>query len=296
MNTEQMEEFEKAKKLCAESKWRDAATILLELRDQVNEQEINLLTTKALFNSEQYKLAYQIMAQSPQAFSNDLELLVQVSLKAQHFISTRIVLEEQEGDDKNELLTLIEEAEENYREKFSTTLQNQLRSFYHLGDYSLIEQRKRLLAADQLPLKEFLTGAKFLLRDPFTQEFVKADILNILQRLNYQEKVVMLAIDDKEHTIIPAQLPVAYQSPVMIKCQDILNQKLESDPQLLNALIIQLRLQAILLNPLIEETITQPEEWVNVMLSRATTGEYSGGSSKIIEWQKRLNNLVDKLQ
>ena len=142
-----------------------------------------------------------------------------------------------------------------------------------------------------------MVGAKFLLRDPFTQQFVKADILNILQQLKCQEEITMLCIDQKEHLIIPNNLPTAYQNSVIVKCQQILSKRLgQTDPQILRALQIQLDLQAILLNPLIDEAITDPEQWVDVMYKRATTGEYSGKNEQIIHWQKRLNQFIDKLQ
>ncbi|MBD7894332.1 hypothetical protein H9564_01065 [Limosilactobacillus sp. Sa3CUN2] len=297
MNSEQMKQFEKAKKLSAENKWRDAAAIFLDLRNQVDDEEIMIWATKALYNSNQFKLAYQVAVQSPQVFANDLDFLVQVCLKAQHFISTRAMILRQPGEVANKLLPLVQDAEAKYRQEFKTTVQNQLRAFYHLGDYPLVEQRKRLLAADQLSLADFMVGAKFLLRDPFTQQFVKADILNILQQIKCQEEIAMLCIDEKEHQIVPAKLPIAYQNPLIAECQKILKDQLEqTDPQILRALLIQLDLQAILLNPLIDEVITDPKEWVSVMLKRATTGEYSSENKHIIHWQEKLNQFIDKLQ
>lgn len=297
MNPEQTEQFERAKKLFTENKWRDAATILFDLQNEVDDEQLTKWTTKALYNSKQYKLAYQVATQNPQVFSNGVKFLVQVGLKAQHFISTRAMILRQPEELITNLLPLVQQAESNYRQEFKTTIQNQLRTFYHLGDYPLQEQRKRLLAADQLPLADFMVGAKFLLRDPFTQQFVKADILNILQQLKCQEKVIMLCIDQEEHLIIPNNLPTAYQNPAVVKCQQILSKRLgQTDPQILRALQIQLDLQVILLNPLIDEAITDPEQWVDVMYKRATTGEYSGENEQIIYWQKRLNQFIDKLQ
>ena len=297
MNPEQTEQFEKAKKLFAENKWRDAATILFDLQNEVDDEQLTEWTTRALYNSKQYKLAYQVATQDPQVFANDVKFLVQVGLKAQHFISTRAMILRQPEEVIAKLLPLVQRAELNYRQEFKATIQNQLRTFYHLGDYPLEEQRKRLLAADQLPLADFMVGAKFLLRDPFTQQFVRADILNILQQLKCQEKITMLCIDQKEHLIIPNNLPTAYQDSVIVKCQQILSKRLgQTDPQILRALQIQLDLQAILLNPLIDKIITDPEQWIDVMYKRATTGEYSGKNEQIIHWQKRLNRFIDKLQ
>lgn len=290
MNPEQTEQFNRAKKLFTENKWRDAATILFDLQNEVDDEQLTEWATRALYNSKQYKLAYQVATQNPQVFSNDVKFLVQVGLKAQHFVSTRTMILRQPEEVITELLPLVQQAESDYRQEFKTTIQNQLRTFYHLGDYPLEEQRKRLLA-------DFMVGAKFLLRDPFTQQFVKADILNILQQLKCQEEITMLCIDQKEHLIIPNNLPTAYQNSVIVKCQQILSKRLgQTDPQILRALQIQLDLQVILLNPLIDEAITDPEQWVDVMYKRATTGEYSGKNEQIIHWQKRLNQFIDKLQ
>ena len=105
MNSEQMKQFEKAKKLSAENKWRDAAAIFLDLRNQVDDEEIMIWATKALYNSNQFKLAYQVAVQSPQVFANDLDLLVQVCLKAQHVLSTRAMILRQRAEVASTLLT-----------------------------------------------------------------------------------------------------------------------------------------------------------------------------------------------
>lgn len=297
MNAKQQTEFQKAQQLAKNNKWRDAAAIFLDLRDQVDDDLLNIWAARALYCSEQYKLAYQVAIQSPEAFTGERELLVKIGLKAQHFISTRALVLRQPATEIEKLLPMVEGAEVEYGQQFKTSVQDRLRSFYHLGDYPLVEQRKRLMAADQLPLSAFLTGAKFLLRDPFTQQLVKSDILNILQQVQIREQITMLCIDDQEHEVVPAELATAYLNPVIKKCQSILVDQFEqSDPQILRALRMQLDLQAILLNPLIKEIITDPQEWIAVMVKRATTGEYFGKNEHIIQWQQKLNQFIDKLQ
>lgn len=297
MDKQQQEDFAKAKELYQEEKWQEAANIFLNLYGEIEDDELAVLTAKTLCYSRQYTLAYQIVFQSMNAFRNDISFVVEVGIKSQHFISTRILIRQQPIFFQEKELPRLTEAEENYHEQFREIVKSRLRSFYHLGDYPFDEQRQRLLSADQLPLEDFITGAVFLLRDPFTHQFIKAEILNELQQVGYKKKITMLCVDGKEHHFIPNELPLVYENPIFVKCQEILREKLaQVDPQLYTMLSGQLNIQLILLNPLINEVITDPNAWINVMLRLATGEEINDDSETILNWQQKLNKFLDELQ
>lgn len=297
MDKQQQEDFAKAKELYGGKKWQEAANIFLNLYGEIEDNELAILTAKSLYFSRQYTLAYQIVFQSMNAFGNDIPFVVDVGIKSQHFISTRILIKHQPKVIQEKELSRLTKAEEDYHDQFQEIVKSRLRSFYHLGDYSFAEQRQRLLGADQLPLENFITGAVFLLRDPFTHQFVKAEILNELQQVGYTKEVTMLCVDGKEHQFVPAELPLVYENSIFLKCQEILKNKLaQVDPQLYTMLSGQLNIQLILLNPLINEVITDPNEWINVMVKLATGEEISGDNETILNWQRKLNKFLDELQ
>ncbi len=74
-------------------------------------------------------------------------------------------------------------------------------------------------AAFKLPLNEFITGAKFLLRDPYTHPLVKSSLVELLSKLQVADPVTVYWLDKKEYTVVPADIqPLNYcQSLVKVK-------------------------------------------------------------------------------
>lgn len=299
MNPEQKKLFHQATELDQTHDWQKSADLWLDLSQQVDQAEILMKAAHALYQAKRYQEAYSqlltYLQEHPEA-PIDLPKLVKIYLAANHYISVRMIIMQQGGSQQAELLKMVARDEDIYRTEFKTTLQNHLRSFYHLGDCPIREQQSRLAAADQLPLNEFLTGCQFLLRDPFTNAFVRAELFNILQRLQYHDQVTMLCIDDQEHQIIPAKISSAYEMDSIRQCRQLLNARFaNSDPQMGAALNQQLDLQAILLNPLTDQIITDPLRWVQTMTQRALNQLSEDSSSTDGRWQDKINQIIEKI-
>lgn len=300
MNPEQEKILHQAKELDQAHDWQRSAELWLDLSQQVDQPEIMVKAVNALYEAQRYQEAYQqilmCLQEHPDTAIN-LSLLVKIYLATNHYISIRMIIMQQADDQQTILLKKVAQAEAKYRSQFQETLKNHLRTFYHLGDCPIHEQQSRLTAADQLPLNEFLTGCQFLLRDPFTNPFVRAELLNILQRLKYDQSIVMLCIDNHEHSLIPVGLPSAYEMPSIQKCRQLIQQKFaNADPQMANALNQQLDLQAILLNPITEQIIKEPKQWLQVMITRALNPSLADLNHADHRWQDKINQIIAKIQ
>lgn len=298
MNEEQKKIAHEAEELEQNQDWTRAADCWSDLSERIDNPQIAFNAARTLYLAKRFQEAYQAVLNFPDSAINEQNglLIIKIYLAVNHYISGRMVVNQLPEGIRIEAKTLIEKAETDYREKFQVTIHNQLRTFYHLGDCSLAEQQQRLASADQLPLQDFMVGCQFLLRDPFTNPFVRSELLNILQRLRWQRDIVMLTIDDNEHHIIPANCPSAYQATAIQQCRDIIEQQFtNSNPQLLTTLNQQLDLQAILLAPIANQIIHRPDKWVQVLESLMMGDSMPDESADEQHWQHKINRIIEKI-
>ena len=194
MNNEQEERYQKALQLMTDEKWLEASSLLEDLIDEQPSDDVTKALVLALYRAKQYARAFVYFAEQAEVFTGDkghARLAVHLLLHNQSYIAARLFITDLPLDWQDEFETLIAEAEQTAEEKFQTTIQTALRSFYHLGDCPLNEQQERLGAARQLPLKEYLTGAQFLLRDPYAHQLIKAVVVDTVRQLGGDQQMAL---------------------------------------------------------------------------------------------------------
>lgn len=297
MNEAQQAEYQHAKELIAQDRWQDAADVLEGLVNQVDNPEIGRLTVVTLYTAEQYTRActylYEYLDLMATNF-DDARIAIDIFVQNELFILARQVVNSM-PEWKEQLMPLIEKGEEKMQAEYQTTMQTRLRDFYHLGDYSLSEQQSRLQASFKLPLKEFVTGAKFLLRDPFTHPLVKSSLVELLCKLQVAESVVIYWLDKHEYEIVPTNLTPLKDSPLVIAGKREINQKLGNEnPQLEQLAVQQFQLEVMFLYPRISAVITDVGEWTDELIARVN-GQKSAKKTAVSEWQDRLAKMIDEL-
>lgn len=298
MNEEQIKIAHEAEKFEHNQDWTRAADCWNDLSEQVDDLQITFKAARTLYLAKRFQEAYHAVLHFPDSAIDEHNglLIINIYLAVNHYISGRMIINQLPTTIRPQAKTLVKNAETEYRQKFHLTIHNQLRTFYHLGDCSLAEQQQRLASADQLPLPDFMVGCQFLLRDPFTNPFVRSELLNILQRLRWEREVVMLTIDDEEHHIVPANCPSAYQATAIKQCRNIIERQFtNTNPQLLKTLNQQLDLQAILLVPIANQIIQQPDKWVQVLKSLMLGEQMPTNSAGEQQWQRKINQIIEKI-
>lgn len=298
MNDEQQKLAHEAAELEQSQEWSQAADRWNELSQQVDDPQLTFKAAQSLFRAKRFQEAYQSALHLPDELINEDNglLIIKIYVAVNHYISGRMAANQLPASIQTQARELIAESEKNYRQQYQATVHNRLRNFYHLGDCNLSEQRQRLANADQLPLPDFMVGCQFLLRDPFTNPFVRSELLNILQRLKWDQEVVMLTIDDQDHRVTPADCQSAYQSDAIRQCRKIVaNQFTDNNPQLLATLNQQLDLQAILLAPIADQIIVDPAKWIQVLECLLLGEAMPADSSDEQQWQNKINRIIEKI-
>ncbi|WP_054726383.1 hypothetical protein [Paucilactobacillus hokkaidonensis] len=141
-------------------------------------------------------------------------------------------------------------------------------------------------------------GAKFLLRDPFTNPLIRSSILQALQRLNFKETVKLYWLDGQEHEINCQTLqPVDKNTQVMAVLAQFETELGQKDPITLQILTQEFQLQMAFCYPLIDQVVTNANIWVEVAIKRTTQANLQAdpSTSKIIKWQDKLALLSQEL-
>lgn len=299
LNQQQQEQLMRGKKLVDERQFHQAVTELTSLNEQTADFAVNQVLTAALKGDGQVQLAIKIAEDHVEDYletEKTAKQLVDLELAGQQFITAR----RQAAfvpQWKAALNRQIEVAEQQAEVTMKATLTNRLKSFYHLGDGSFRQQRQRLLEAEQLPLEMYLTGALFLLRDPFTKPLIKSSILETLQPLKIDRQVTILWLDDQEYQLNLAQLVPLTKIPQVATMLTALEKKYgQSDPATLAAMTDQLNLQMIFLYPLIDHAVVDTEAWLTALTS---AGRLVSPDEKVVaaqKWQRKIQHFVDQMR
>lgn len=297
MNEEQQAQYQHAQELIAEQRWSEASDILEGLVNDVDISDVARLTIIALYYSKQYTRACTYLFEYLELMVDDFadaQIAIDIFVKNELFILARQVINSLPKW-RAKLLPLIQAGEKQMQEEYQETMQTRLRDFYHLGDYSLPEQQSRLQAAFKLPLAEFLTGAKFLLRDPFTHPLVKSSLVELLCKLGVDEQVTYYWLDKQEYTVNPCHLVPLKDNPLVIAGKREISEKIgNKNPQTEQSAIQELQLQVMFLYPRIEAIITDIGEWTDELIARIE-GRQPLQKTAMSQWQLRLAKMIDEL-
>lgn len=297
MNEAQQADLAHAKELMRKDRWQDAADVLEGLVNQVDDPEIGRLTIIALYNAKQYTRASTYLLEYLDLLADnlaDVRIAIDIFVQNELFILARQVVNSL-PEWKEQLMPLITAGEKKMHAEYQETMQTRLRDFYHLGDYALPEQQSRLQAAFKLPLDEFVTGAKFLLRDPFTHPLVKSSLVELLCKLQVDDSVTIYWLDKQEYEVVPTELTPLKDSPLVIAGKREISQKTGDDnPQTEQLAIQQFQLQVMFLYPRISAVITDIGEWTDELIARVE-GRALTTQTPMSEWQERLEKLINEL-
>ncbi|GAK31272.1 TPR repeat-containing protein [Weissella oryzae SG25] len=233
--------------------------------------ENNRQLVVALLNADLYTDALSYANEQPEAYitGENQQIYLNLLLHEANFVLAREFVLALPANQA--LMELVLAAEGDYELNFPQTLKQVSRAFYHLSEYALPEQNRRLQAALKLPFKDFVLGAKFNLLDPFGSQITRTSLLDHLRKLAVTSPIKFLWLDQKEHEIVPARL--------IEMEQETISQAIEVEIAALNDPLLSDNLkqvnQYLLINlyPYAKEVITDVQQWV-----RGVTADLQGES------------------
>lgn len=282
----------------AQENWHDAAETLGELYSSVATYEINYRLVTALFMDEQYQLAASYADDFLMNYleeESDFRMIISLSVQNQNFVyAQQLVMLWDDLDMRQTVLQEIREAELQAASAMSATFQTIARQFYHLSDYSVIEQRDRYESARHLPVAQFVVGAKYLLVDPYATPIIRATLLEDLQKLHLSEDVVYRWLDDELYTIKLNELPILTNMKIFEDIADLLDGKLgNNDPIAMDMLAQQVRFELTLLYPRVVEVVTDPDSWVESSIDRYYQRSNMTEMATQKKWHQKVRTLTE---
>lgn len=300
MSPKDIKDLTRADQLLEKHQWKSALPILqnLEENDYGEGNDILLPRLAQAFNGcKRYQESFDYIADNEEIFLNDMDTAqtwLTAALGAGEFIPARLFVRRCPKEWQNDFFKQVEQAESLAHQTSANSIQNELKTFYHLGDKPVTEQSKYMEDGMKLPLDDFLTGTKFLLRDPFTNAFIRSNLIEYLNQLGIDENIKYLWIDQKEYEVNPAKVPDLGKDPALLQTHRELKQRLSHDPVRQFHLANQLSMQAMLLYPRVGTAITDPKTWVDGLVS--SNEDQDSVPDSIKNWQKKLNKEIDSLE
>ena len=275
-----------------EQSYGPALDALDEAYDFKQTPAINQMLTRVLLADGQYKTA-QLFADefidSYLATNETAQLYVTVALHNQQFLAAREFIMWLPETQRADLMAQVVTAEMTARQTQQATITTIARHFYHLSDGDVISQRERLIAADKLPLDEYLVGARFVLLDPFLTAISRVSVLDRLRRLRVTQSVDMVWLDGGTLTVIPAQLEsienmVQYQAIVT----ELQSYERSVGPAMIHGLAEQVRLMLMIAYPVLERVAIEPKSWVAGLIAESLGNAMPEEAVEQREWRAKL--------
>ncbi len=275
-----------------EQSYGPALDALDEAYDLKQTPAINQMLTRVLLADGQYKTA-QLFADefidSYLATNETAQLYVMVALHNQQFLAAREFIMWLPEAQRADLMAQVVTAEMTARQTQQATITTIARHFYHLSDGDAISQRERLIAADKLPLDEYLVGARFVLLDPFLTAISRVSVLDRLRRLRVTQSVDMVWLDGGTLTVIPGQLEsienmVQYQAIVT----ELQSYERSVGPAMLHGLAEQVRLMLMIAYPVLERVAIEPKSWVAGLIAESLGNTMPQEAAEQSEWRAKL--------
>ena len=298
MNQGQTKRYRQAEKLIKQKKWGPAGDILDALVEETADPAATRQLVRVLYEDHQYVQALSNVLDESTLFYQDessASLAVKTLVQNQRFMLARLFVANGPKKWQADLVKMIQTGEQNAQAKYHQTIQQRLKTFYHLGDGSLMEQRQRLEEAYALPLESFILGTRFVLRDPFVHYLIKADIIESLRKLKVDTQLDYLWIDNQEYQVNPAELPAQDDVPAVKTVRQIIKDQL-GDQDAINFQMAnqQFDLQLMFLFPRAANVITDPMEWTDILLT-TLNGHEINDNTAAGRWQQRLMTLISTL-
>lgn len=289
----------RADRLLAKHQWKTAVPMLKDLEDNSTGEDDDILLPRlaeALNGAGRFVESFDYIADNQGLFSDDLTSAttwLTAALGAGQFIDARVFIHNCPSSWHDSLMELVEEAEKKAHQTSAVSIKNQLKAFYHLGDKPVPDQSKLMAGGWKLPLVDFVTGAKFLLRDPFTNALIRSNLIETLHQLDFDEEVKYLWIDQKEYTVNPARTNDLGDDNALNQAKADLKEQLRDDPILTVHLGSQLDMEGMLLYPQVGRVISDPHEWASALVASQQGKPIH--NEKIKKWQEKLNHEIQSL-
>lgn len=261
------EQKERAEAEFDQGNYRQAAELFAAVYQEEQSLALNRQLVLALQADEQYQLAREYASDflSDYAQHENLFLLYfNLLLQTQNFVFAQQWAMQRQGErDRLELLEDIRAKEKQAEDQQSQTLKTIAQQFYHLSDENLSAQQERYQQAFHLPVATFITGAKFLLVDPFSTPLMRATLLADLQQLAVKEAVQYQWLDGQRYQVNLTEIASAFADDRFVAMMAALDEQVgQEDPVAYQALFDQIRLETMLIFPRLAESVVDPVAWI----------------------------------
>lgn len=266
------------------------AVNLYEEAYQLNQTvALNMALVSSLYAAEQFVQAYRIATElswDTYATNEEQEQFIRVALRAEQPIAARKMLAKYD-EDTRELHREIEQVETRLRSEQAVKIKTMTREFYHLGEALLTEQQQVLQEYEQLPLDEYIFGAKGVLMDPFAHPLTRATVFASLQQLAVNDELSVVTVLGETEIIVPKQLTSLQETTTYQVIRKLLiEQETQMDPVIWQGLSQQSQLMLQIMYPFIDEAIEDPVQWL-ADLQAILIGEFGTNSeTKQGRWQQ----------
>lgn len=291
--------------------YEQALTYIKKIYTTDQSYEINYFYVFILYSLERYEEALEIANEYRENYlkSNEYILIYTLLLIKNHqFLEAEAIIQKKE---KNSLLFYeqewqnIDQELQKERESFQINLDLKRKEtknkLLQMDQYSLIEQVQLIESSHLLELEDLQEVADQLLNHPYISGQIQRGFLEVLIEKK-DEREYLFSWFNQMKTICPKDLKIFNELPILQQLEDILEEKLQKNPSLLQGIKTEIINDLLMLYPFVEETITDPSYWADLYIGYFNSSNVAdlketpinSEQEQLKQWFTQLNQLAQR--
>jgi len=245
--------------------------------DNDQRHAVNHLYTSVLYTLERYEEALDIASKDKDFYMKNEKntiLYTMLLIKNQLFLEAEVLIQ-QHLDDAGTVHEIewdnLQKELNLERELVNFEIDMQKRStqkeLFEIHTYSPMKQAEIIRQAHDLDLTVLQKAAFNIFSHSYTTDVVQRAFLEVLVEKGDPNEYIFPWFN-QQRKIIPKNLTVFEQVPIVRQMDEVLREKLEKAPSLFDIVKVEMMNDLLLLYPFIEETVTNVDYWVNCYIAQ----------------------------
>ncbi|MFD1671196.1 hypothetical protein ACFQ5M_03685 [Agrilactobacillus yilanensis] len=194
--------------------------------------------------------------------------------------------------------TAIEAMMADYQQIASAKIERTIKASFELVNGTNEKNLAVIAELKRLPLSDYVVALRLVTTNTYIHPLYKAELLSFIAPLKVAETMPMQWFGE-DKTVRLDKLPESHQTPALTAAVKEIQTQAHLDLFLEKTAVETLNLQFLLLYPFSDTVVTDPQAWAQVLLQQiqALSGvkTQNQGYTTLIQWQKRLSDLIDQL-
>ncbi|MBW1605455.1 hypothetical protein [Lactobacillus sp. Sy-1] len=269
-------------------------------------KKANLLLVKALVDNQDYLAAKEYMLEKINDYQDseaNFKLMVKIFGLNHNFIQAQIMIRSvKNGVFQSELQNDFNRLQREFINSHPDEINKMEMNLYHIGGAQLPIQQQIITESMNLPVPNYVDGAKGALSDPFLYPAIRFSLLDVLRELQFTQFIDINWLDKKVHRVNLFKLVPLSETMSAVGIFNVLERRFgQTSPTIFQNMVKTFNLFLAYLYPFGDEIVTDYSLWVSVAYqmqkgNHLDLNQLDDDAKAVYDWQFRLLKIIESIK